>query len=55
MTTFHTRYNHIEYIILSFELVNISVIFQILINKTLLKKLFYKFIKSFEVENVVEL
>ena len=35
MTMFRTRYDHFEYTIMSFELVNASVTFQILINKTL--------------------
>ena len=37
MTTFRIRYDHFEYAIMSFELVNISVTFQTLINKTLQK------------------
>ncbi len=32
---FHTCYNHFKYIIMSFDLINISVIFQIYINKIL--------------------
>ena len=32
---FRTQYNHFEYQIMSFELINASVIFQIYINKTL--------------------
>ena len=35
MTTFRIRYDHFKYAIMSFELINISVIFQILINKIL--------------------
>ena len=35
MTTFRTRYDHFEYAIMSFELVNVSVTFQTLINKVL--------------------
>ena len=35
ITAFRTRYNHFEYTIMSFELVNVSVTFQILINKIL--------------------
>ena len=34
-TTFRTRYDHFEYQIMSFELINASAIFQIYINKTL--------------------
>ena len=34
-TTFRTRYEHFEYQIMSFDLANASVIFQIYINKTL--------------------
>ena len=34
-TTFRTRYDHFEYQIMSFELINVSIIFQIYINKTL--------------------
>ena len=37
MTTFHIRYDHFEYAIMSFELVNVFVMFQILINKVLRK------------------
>ena len=37
MTTFRTRYDHFEYTIISFELVNIFVTFQTLINKILRK------------------
>ena len=35
MTTFRIRYDHFEYAVMSFELVNASVTFQILINKVL--------------------
>ena len=35
MTTFRTRYDHFEYAVISFELVNASVTFQTLINKIL--------------------
>ena len=35
MTAFRTRYEHFKYIIMSFELVNVSVTFQTLINKIL--------------------
>ena len=35
-TTFCTRYKHFEYIIITFELTNASIIFQIYINKTLI-------------------
>ena len=34
-TTFRTRYDHFEYQIMSFELTNVSIIFQIYINKIL--------------------
>ncbi len=34
-TTFHTRYNHFEYMIMLFDLINASVIFQTYINKIL--------------------
>ncbi len=34
-TTFHTHYDHFEYIIMSFNLINASVIFQTYINKIL--------------------
>ena len=37
MTTFRIRYDHFEYAIMFFELVNVSVTFQILINKILRK------------------
>ena len=37
MTTFRTRYDHFEYIIMFFELVNAFVTFQTLINKILQK------------------
>jgi len=33
--TFHTHYDHFEYIIMSFNLINASVIFQTYINKIL--------------------
>ena len=33
--TFRTRYDHFEYQIMFFELINVSAIFQIYINKTL--------------------
>ena len=36
-TTFRTRYNYFEYQIMSFELTNVSITFQIYINKTLRK------------------
>ncbi len=32
---FHTRYNHFKYMIMSFDLINTSVIFQTYINKIL--------------------
>ena len=35
MIVFRTRYDHFEYIIMSFDLINVSTTFQILINKTL--------------------
>ena len=35
MIIFRTRYDHFEYIIMSFNLINVSTTFQILINKTL--------------------
>ena len=35
-TTFRIRYEHFKYMIMSFELTNASVIFQIYINKTLI-------------------
>ena len=34
-TTFRTRYDHFEYQVISFELINASIIFQVYINKTL--------------------
>ena len=34
--TFRTRYNHFEYLIISFNLVNVSTTFQIYINKVLI-------------------
>ena len=34
--TFRTRYNHFEYLIISFNLVNASATFQIYINKILI-------------------
>ena len=34
-TAFRTRYNHFEYIIMSFDLINAFAIFQIYINKSL--------------------
>ena len=37
MTTFRIRYDHFEYTIMSFELINVSVTFQTLINKVLRK------------------
>ena len=37
MTTFRIRYDHFKYVIMFFELVNVSVIFQTLINKILRK------------------
>jgi len=36
---FHTHYDHFEYMIMSFNLINTSVIFQIYINKILIKLL----------------
>ncbi len=38
-TTFHTRYDHFEYMIISFNLINVSIIFQTYINKILTKLL----------------
>jgi len=38
-TMFHTRYDHFEYMIMSFDLINASVIFQTYINKILTKLL----------------
>ncbi len=38
-TTFHTRYDYFKYIIMSFDLINMSVIFQTYINKILTKLL----------------
>ena len=35
MTAFRTRYGHFEYTVISFEFINVSVTFQILINKIL--------------------
>ena len=35
MTAFRIRYDHFEYAIMSFELVNVSITFQTLINKVL--------------------
>ena len=35
MIVFRTRYNYFEYIIMSFDLINVSTTFQILINKIL--------------------
>ena len=35
MMTFRIRYDHFEYAVMSFELVNASVMFQTLINKIL--------------------
>ena len=34
-TTFRTRYNYFKYQFMSFELINVSIIFQVYINKTL--------------------
>ena len=36
-TAFWTRYNHFEYLIMSFDFVNVSVIFQTYVNKTLIE------------------
>jgi len=38
-TTFHTHYNHFKYMIMSFNLINVSIIFQTYINKMLTKLL----------------
>ena len=35
-TTFRTRYDHFEYLIIFFDLVNVSITFQIYINKALI-------------------
>ena len=35
-TTFRTRYNHFEYLIMSFDLVNVLITFQTYINKVLI-------------------
>ncbi len=40
-TMFHTRYDYFEYMIMSFDLINTSVIFQTYINKILTKLLNY--------------
>ena len=44
MITFRTRYNNFEYTIMSFELVNVSVTFQTLINKILRKLINYIYV-----------
>ena len=44
MTTFRTRYDRFEYAIMSFELVNVSVTFQTLINKILRELIDYIYV-----------
>ena len=44
MTTFRIRYNYFKYIIMFFELVNVFVTFQTLINKILSKLMNYIYI-----------
>ena len=41
MTTFRIRYDHFEYVVISFGLVNTSITFQTLINKILQKLINY--------------
>jgi len=36
---FHTRYEHFKYMIMSFELINAFIIFQIYINKVMIELL----------------